>query len=77
MFLKLYINNKTSKPRVPSATRRVIPVISTPYFTKSRKDKVKSLLFNIPSHIIPARAPIGVMFAPRLEPITTAKATKN
>jgi hypothetical protein len=52
-------------------------VTINPYLINVKKDIEKSLLFNIPSHIIPASAPIGVIFAPRFDPTITAKVTKN
>jgi len=47
-------------------------VIIKPYFINSLKEKLTFLFLRIEIHIIPARAPRGEIFAPRLEPITVA-----
>lgn len=40
-----------------------------PYLTKRKKPNLIFCFFKIPSHIIPASAPMGVKNAPMLEPI--------
>ena len=44
-----------------------------PYFTKRIKEKGTPWSWSWPVHMIPARAPVGVKKAPRLEPITVEK----
>ena len=46
--------------------------MSTPYFIKSRNVYLTSCLFKIPIHMIPAKAPTGVINAPILLPIIEA-----
>ncbi len=46
--------------------------IITPYLTKSKKENLTSLCFNIDIHIIPANAPNGVNIAPMLLPMIEA-----
>ena len=41
----------------------------TPYFIKLKKPYLISYFFRIDSHIIPAKAPIGVKNAPIFDPI--------
>ena len=43
-----------------------------PYFTKRIKEKGTPWSWSWPVHMIPARAPVGVKKAPRLEPMTVA-----
>lgn len=47
--------------------------IIIPYFINCKKENLISFVFNIRSHIMPASAPIGVRYAPILEPIIEAK----
>ena len=64
-FDKLFyiINN------IMALTPKVNPVIIIPFFIKSINEYLISFSFNILSHIIPAKAPIGVNKAPKLDPI--------
>ena len=57
---------------VIEATNKIILVIIIPFFRKSINEYFTLLVFNILSHIIPAKAPTGVKIAPRLEPIIVA-----
>jgi len=55
----------------------VIGVTSKPYFTNSLNDIRTSLSFRILIHIMPARAPMGVIFAPRFDPMIVANTAGN
>jgi len=63
------MNSNASTPR---HAKRVTGVTIRPYLTNSLNDIFISLSLRILIHIMPANAPIGVMFAPRLEPIVVA-----